>query len=83
MIRHKDWIVTYHEHDSLLQNIVDEDLTEEERKLAWEEYKNEREGRFKTTFGEGPCCARSLAQEEGALLLTQNGLCQVSFTWPQ
>ncbi|KAH9373604.1 hypothetical protein HPB48_014799 [Haemaphysalis longicornis] len=50
LIRHKDWIVTYHEHDSLLQNIVDEDLTEEERKLAWEEYKDEREGRLKTTF---------------------------------
>ncbi|XP_050039219.1 uncharacterized protein [Dermacentor andersoni] len=46
LIRNKDWIVSYHEHDSLLQNITSEELTEEERKLAWEEYKDEREGRI-------------------------------------
>ncbi|XP_035234263.1 transcriptional regulator ATRX homolog, partial [Stegodyphus dumicola] len=45
LIRNKDWIVTYHVHDSLLQNETEEDLTEEERKAAWEEYENEREGR--------------------------------------
>lgn len=38
--------MSYHEHDSLLQNITSEELTEEERKLAWEEYKDEREGRI-------------------------------------
>ncbi|KAM7291747.1 uncharacterized protein ISCGN_028318 [Ixodes scapularis] len=43
LMRHKYWIVSYHEHDSLLQNVVEEDLTEEERKLAWEEF--EEEGR--------------------------------------
>ncbi|CAN8005902.1 unnamed protein product, partial [Ixodes hexagonus] len=41
LMRHNRWIVSYHEHDSLLQNVADEDLTEEERKLAWEEYKEE------------------------------------------
>ncbi|XP_049268422.1 transcriptional regulator ATRX homolog [Rhipicephalus sanguineus] len=46
LIRNKDWIVSYHEHDSLLQNVKTEELTEEEHKLAWEEYKNEREGRI-------------------------------------
>ncbi|XP_077517746.1 uncharacterized protein LOC144128303 isoform X2 [Amblyomma americanum] len=46
LIRNKDWIVTYHEHDSLLQNVTSEELTEEERKLAWEEYKDEREGKI-------------------------------------
>ncbi|GFR28480.1 transcriptional regulator ATRX [Trichonephila clavata] len=46
LIKHTDWIVTYHEHDSLLQNETEEDLTEEERKAAWTEYENEREGRF-------------------------------------
>ncbi|GFX56541.1 transcriptional regulator ATRX [Trichonephila clavipes] len=46
LIKHTDWIVTYHEHDSLLQNETEEDLTEEERKAAWAEYENEREGRF-------------------------------------
>ncbi|KAL1431369.1 hypothetical protein MTO96_014222 [Rhipicephalus appendiculatus] len=44
LIRNKDWIVSYHEHDSLLQNVKTEELTEEEHKLAWEEYKNERDG---------------------------------------
>lgn len=46
LIKHKDWIVTYHEHDSLLQNQTEEDLNEEERKAAWAEYENEREGRY-------------------------------------
>ena len=34
-----EWIVGYHEHDSLLQHIFDEELTEEDRKQAWEQYK--------------------------------------------
>ncbi|XP_075743400.1 uncharacterized protein LOC119170468 isoform X3 [Rhipicephalus microplus] len=46
LIRNRDWIVSYHEHDSLLQNDKTEELTEEEHKLAWEEYKNERDGRL-------------------------------------
>lgn len=33
------WIVGYHEHDSLLQHIFDEELSEEDRKQAWENYK--------------------------------------------
>lgn len=45
LIKVKDWIVTYHEHDSLLQNQTEEDLTEEERQAAWNEYENEREGK--------------------------------------
>ena len=32
------WIVNYHEHDSLLEHIFDEELSEEERKAAWESY---------------------------------------------
>lgn len=52
LIRHKEWIVTYHEHDSLLQNVTEEDLTEEERKIAWEEYNAEREGRLRTAAEE-------------------------------
>lgn len=54
LIRNKDWIVSYHEHDSLLQNISSEELTEEERKLAWEEYKDEREGRINTNLSDLP-----------------------------
>ena len=33
------WIVNYHEHNSLLEHIFDEELSEEERKAAWEKYK--------------------------------------------
>ena len=41
---HKEWIVQYHEHDSLLENRPDEELNEEERKNAWEEYEREKQG---------------------------------------
>ncbi|KAG8234944.1 hypothetical protein J437_LFUL015512 [Ladona fulva] len=35
-------IYNYHEHDSLLQNIAEEELTEEERKAAWDDFENEK-----------------------------------------
>lgn len=54
LIRNKNWIVSYHEHDSLLQNITSEELTEEERMLAWEEYRNEREGRINSNIADLP-----------------------------
>ena len=38
----RDFIVSYHTHDSLLDHQEDEELTAEERKAAWEEYENER-----------------------------------------
>ena len=44
----KEWICKYHEHDSLLENKVDEDLTEEERKAAWEEFEQEKKTGFRT-----------------------------------
>ena len=44
MTTHKEWIVTYHEHDSLLENRPEEDLNEEERERAWEEYEREKQG---------------------------------------
>lgn len=50
LIKHKEWIVTYHEHDSLLQNETETDLTEEERQAAWAEYENEKEGRAAPSF---------------------------------
>ena len=41
---HPKWIVKYHEHDSLLQNIESEELTPEEMKAAWEAYEAEKSG---------------------------------------
>ncbi|CAG0880380.1 unnamed protein product [Cyprideis torosa] len=48
LLRQKDLIVSYHEHESLLVNREEEKLTEEERKAAWEEYNLEKEGRQQT-----------------------------------
>ena len=42
--KHKDLIWKIHDHDSLLENQVDEQLTEEERKAAWKEFEDEKEG---------------------------------------
>jgi transcriptional regulator ATRX len=44
LVKFKDWIVQYHEHDSLLENKIEEELSEEERKAAWEEYEQEKKG---------------------------------------
>ena len=38
----KKWVVKYHEHDSLLENKLDEGLSEAERKAAWTEYELEK-----------------------------------------
>ena len=40
----KHLIYTFHEHDSLLENQIDQELSEEERKAAWEEFENEKKG---------------------------------------
>jgi hypothetical protein len=40
IIKHKNWIVTYHEHDSLLVNKSEEELPEAERKAAWEDFQH-------------------------------------------
>ena len=42
--KHKEIIWKIHDHDSLLENQVEQNLTEEERKAAWEEYENEKKG---------------------------------------
>ena len=42
--KHDTLITTYHEHDSLLENKEEEELNEDERKAAWEDYENEKKG---------------------------------------
>uniref|UniRef100_A0A1B6I3A5 Transcriptional regulator ATRX n=1 Tax=Homalodisca liturata TaxID=320908 RepID=A0A1B6I3A5_9HEMI len=42
LTQYKELIEKYHEHDSLLENIVEEELNEEERKLAWEDFQNDK-----------------------------------------
>ena len=38
------WISKYHEHDSLLENRLDEGLSEQERLNAWQEFEQEKKG---------------------------------------
>uniref|UniRef100_A0A4W3JJA0 DNA helicase n=1 Tax=Callorhinchus milii TaxID=7868 RepID=A0A4W3JJA0_CALMI len=40
----KDYLVGYHEHDSLLDHKEEEELSEEDRKAAWSEYEAEKKG---------------------------------------
>merc|ERR1712226_1339544 len=42
--KHGPMIWKYHEHDSLLENQTDENLSKEERANAWTEYENEQKG---------------------------------------
>lgn len=35
-------VVSYHEHDSLLDHREEEELSEEERRVAWDEYRAEK-----------------------------------------
>ncbi|XP_050296159.1 transcriptional regulator ATRX homolog isoform X2 [Anthonomus grandis grandis] len=40
--KHEEQIYKYHEHQTLLENKQDEELNEEERKAAWDEFENEK-----------------------------------------
>lgn len=37
----QQWVVSYHHHDSLLEHIDGEELSEEEREVAWQHYKQQ------------------------------------------
>jgi len=49
--KHKDLVWSISNHDSLLENQIDENLTEEERKAAWEEFEQEKKGMIQTNVG--------------------------------
>ncbi|RUS80227.1 hypothetical protein EGW08_012023 [Elysia chlorotica] len=44
LTNHKHCVLSFHEHDSLLENQIEQTLSEEEKKAAWEEYENEKKG---------------------------------------
>lgn len=49
--KHKEIVWSFKNHDSLLENQIDENLTEEERKSAWEEFEQEKKGMMQTNIG--------------------------------
>jgi len=46
----KRWIVRYHDHESLLENKLDEGLSEDDRKAAWLEYEAERTNPYANAY---------------------------------
>merc|ERR1712130_485674 len=51
--KHKEIVWSFTNHDSLLENQVDQNLTEEERKAAWEEFENEKKGFMRSNITMG------------------------------
>lgn len=44
ILKHKDLVIDILEHDSLLQNNEAEELDENDRNAAWEDYQKEKDG---------------------------------------
>jgi len=38
----KEWICTFHEHDTLLENSQEQELSEKEKAAAWDDYEHNR-----------------------------------------
>jgi hypothetical protein len=47
---HPDKVYKYHEHDSLLENKLEEELSEEEKREAWKSYENDEQQAKRTTM---------------------------------
>lgn len=63
---HAEWVPTYFAHDTLLMNKEDENLTEAEKKAAWNEYENEKSRRGGS--GKGPATSTKLDMNAGYAL---------------
>ncbi|XP_030648162.1 ATRX chromatin remodeler, like [Chanos chanos] len=68
------YIVSYHEHDSLLDHKEDEELSEEERRAAWAEYHAEKNQTYQhsslSKYSLASLCRKT--NEELEMLLMQN-----------
>ena len=60
------WVVNYHEHDSLLEHVFSEELSEEDRKVAWDEYRAQMT-RESTNYYNYHSLQNQLATAQGSL----------------
>lgn len=51
ILKHKELVMDILEHDSLLQNNEAEELDENDREAAWEDYQKEKDGLNRTMQG--------------------------------
>lgn len=49
ILKHKDLVIDILEHDTLLQNNEAEELDEDDRNAAWDDYQKEKEAGFRWT----------------------------------
>lgn len=68
ILKHKDLVIDILEHDTLLQNNEAEELDEDDRNAAWDDYQKEKEAGFRRTLPTQP------AQPVQPSLLTLPGL---------
>ena len=80
--KHPSLIWKYHDHDSLLENQIDENLTEDERRLAWQEFEQEKKGLIplvlnkqnKSNAASQPLANSSKAAKGSSVLVGGSGL---------
>ena len=82
----KDWILKFHEHDSLLEHKPEESLTKEEINKAWEEYENEKKGifshRYNPSMHFNPTQSVFANSHNDALIESENWLMGLSVSFP-
>ncbi|OQR71794.1 hypothetical protein BIW11_10777 [Tropilaelaps mercedesae] len=76
ILRHKDNIVKVHEHQQMLQNLED-DLSQEDRRVAWEEYQREKDAPPGAHGSQGPPGVAAIVRPPPMLYVAQQLLGQV------